>query len=171
MSFGDFCASAFDFINTLQLTDEGVPPELVSDLDFLGISGIGNLVAAIKFAKYNELTEEDLVITIATDSMQLYGSRLQELTAEHGPYREADAQRDLQLARSLSIDYVKELTYYDRKKIHNLKYFTWVEQQGRDVQELNDQWYAHDNYWQGTFNQVEKIDELIEDFNDRIGLL
>jgi cysteine synthase len=153
------------------LAAEGVPQELVSGLDFLGISGVGNLVTSIKFAKYNELSEEDLVVTVATDSMQLYGSRLQELSAERGPYTEADAQRDLQLARSLSIDYVKELTYYDRKSIHNLKYFTWIEQQGRDVQELNDQWYAHDRYWQGTFGQVEKIDELIEDFNDRIGLL
>ncbi|KPJ75763.1 MAG: pyridoxal-5-phosphate-dependent protein subunit beta [Deltaproteobacteria bacterium SG8_13] len=153
------------------LVAEGVPQELVSELDFLGISGIGNLVASIKFAKYNELTDQDLVVTIATDSMQLYGSRLQELTAERGAYTEADAQRDLQLAGSLSIDYVKELAYYDRKKIHNLKYFTWIEQQGRDVQELNDQWYDHDRYWQGTFNQVEKIEELIEDFNDRVGLL
>ena len=152
------------------LADEGVPQELISELDFLGISGIGNLVTSIKFAKYYELTEEDIVVTIATDSMQLYGSRLQELTAERGAYSEADAQRDLELARSLSIDYVKELSYYDRKRIHNLKYFTWVEQQGRDVQELNDQWYAHDRYWEGTFSQVEKIDGLIEEFNDRVGL-
>ena len=153
------------------LAAEGVPRELVSELDFLGISGIGNLVSAVKFARYQELTEQDLVVTVATDSMQLYGSRLQELTAERGSYTEADAQRDLQLARSLSVDYVKELTYYDRKRIHNLKYFTWVEQQGRDVQELNDQWYDHDRYWQATFDQVEKIEELIADFNDRIGLL
>lgn len=153
------------------LKAEGVPPELVSGLDFLGISGIGNLVAAVKFAKYHELTEADLVVTIATDSMQLYGSRLQQLTAERGAYSDSNAQRDFELLRSLSIDYVKELTYYDRKKIHNLKYFTWVEQQGRDARELNDQWYDHDRYWQDTFNQAEKIDTLIEDFNERVGLL
>ncbi len=33
------------------------------------------MIAAIKFAKYNELTEDDYVVSIATDSMQLYGSR------------------------------------------------------------------------------------------------
>ncbi|MGA8279665.1 MAG: hypothetical protein WB853_02105, partial [Desulfobacterales bacterium] len=153
------------------LVAEGVSEELAAELDVLGISGIANLVAAIKFAKYGELTEEDVVVTIATDSMQLYGSRLEELSQERGPYTAADAQRDIELMKSIAIDHVKELTYYDRKAIHNLKYFTWVEQQGRDVNELNAQWYQHDLYWNKTFAQVEKIDALIEDFNDRVGLL
>ena len=112
------------------LVAEGVPGELVSELDLLGISGIGNLIGAIKFAKYSELTEEDIVVTIATDSMALYGSRLQELSEERGPYTDADAQRDIELAKSITLDHVKELSYYDRKAIHNLKYFTWIEQQG-----------------------------------------
>ena len=153
------------------LVSEGVAEELVSGLDFLGISGIGNLIGGIKFAKYGELTEEDIVVTIATDSMQLYGSRLRELTRERGPYTDADAQRDVQLLKSVTIDHVKELSYYDRKAIHNLKYFTWVEQQGRDVAELNAQWDNHDRYWHDTFAQVDQIDALIEDFNDRVGLL
>ncbi|MGW8188566.1 MAG: hypothetical protein ACWGNK_14910, partial [Desulfobacterales bacterium] len=59
----------------------------------------------------------------------------------------------------------------DRKTIHNLKYFTWIEQQGRDVNELDEQWYQHDLYWNGTFAQAEEIDALIEDFNGRVGLL
>ena len=153
------------------LVAEGVPAELASELDFLGISGIGNLIAAIKFAKYSELTEEDTVVTIATDSMQLYGSRLEELSRERGPYTDADAQRDIERAKSITVDHVKELSYYDRKTIHNLKYFTWVEQQGRDVDELNEQWYGHDRYWNGTFAQVAQIDALIEEFNDSVGLL
>lgn len=153
------------------LVAEGVPAELASELDFMGISGIGNLIAAIKFAKYSELTEEDTVVTIATDSMQLYGSRLEELSRERGPYTDADAQRDIERAKSIAVDHVKELSYYDRKTIHNLKYFTWVEQQGRDVDELNEQWYGHDRYWNGTFAQVAQIDALIEEFNDSIGLL
>jgi len=153
------------------LVSDGVSEELVAELDFLGISGIGNLIAAIKFAKYGELTEEDIVVTIATDSMQLYGSRLEELSKEKGPYTAADAQRDIELMKSTAIDHIKELTYYDRKTIHNLKYFTWVEQQGRDVNELNEQWYQHDPYWNGTFAQAEEIDALIADFNDRVGLL
>jgi cysteine synthase A len=149
----------------------GVSEEMVSRLDLLGISGIGNMIAAIKFAKYNELTENDYVVTIATDSMQLYRSRLEELTRERGQYTDADAQRDIELVQSITLDHMKELTYYDRKAMHNLKYFTWIEQQGRQVQELNEQWYDHDNYWHGTFDQVENIDERITEFNDRVGLL
>jgi len=112
---------------------------LVKQLDLLGISGIGNMVAAIKYAKYNELTADDYVVSIATDSMQLYSSRLDELEQERGIYSEADAQRDIELLDSIAIDHSKELSCYDKKSIHNLKYYTWIEQQGRDVEELNAQ--------------------------------
>ena len=107
------------------LETAGVDNELVSQLDLLGISGIGNMVAAIKFAKYSELTEDDIVVSIATDSMQLYGSRLGELEQERGAYNELQAQRDIELIGSIGMDHTKELSYYDKKAIHNLKYYTW----------------------------------------------
>jgi len=153
------------------LIASGVDSDLVSKLDLLGISGIGNMIAAIKFAKYNELTEDDYVVSVATDSMQLYGSRLDELTEERGRYTESDTFRDLQLLNSIGLDNMKELSYYDKKAIHNLKYYTWIEQQGKDVEELNAQWYDHDNYWNNTFNQVDKIDELITEFNAKVGII
>jgi len=153
------------------LVEKGVSAALVEQLDLLGISGIGNMVAAIKYAKYNELTEDDYVVSIATDSMQLYGSRLSELAAERGVYSAADAQRDIELVDSIAIDHTKELSYYEKKTVHNLKYYTWIEQQGREVQELNDQWYDHDNYWSPMFDQVHEIDALINQFNERVGLL
>lgn len=152
------------------LKKEGVSPELVDQLDLLGISGIGNMLAAIKFAKYNELTENDYLVTIATDSMQLYGSRIKELEQTRGEYSGANAERDLELLQSLTYDNTKELSYYDKKAIHNLKYFTWIEQQAKDLSELNAQWYDHDNFWTKTLNQAAEIDELINDFNDRVGL-
>ena len=153
------------------LTGSGVDGELVSQLDLLGISGIGNLAAAIKFAKYLELTEQDVVVSIATDSMQLYGSRLGELEQERGVYDKLQAQRDIELIYSIGMDHIKELTYYDKKAIHNLKYYTWIEQQGREVEELNEQWDNHDAYWYDMFEQVDEIDQLISDFNNRVGLL
>ena len=153
------------------LVASGVDADLVSKLDLLGISGVGNMIAAIKFAKYNELTEDDYVVSIATDSMQLYGSRLEELTEERGVYTENDTLRDLQLLSSVGLDNMKELNYYDKKAIHNLKYYTWIEQQAKDVEELNAQWYDHDNYWTNTFNQVDEIDELITEFNNKVGIV
>ena len=60
---------------------------------------------------------------------------------------------------------MQELNYYDRKRIHNLKYFTWVEQQGKNVEELNAQWYDAGNYWRQVHGLAQKIDVLIEQFN------
>jgi hypothetical protein len=102
--------------------------------------------------------------------MDLYRSRLDELARERGAYHESQAGRDLELLAGISIDQMKELTYYEKKAIHNLKYFTWVEQQGRDVAELRAQWHDHANYWGGTFALADHIDELIIDFNRRVGL-
>ena len=152
------------------LVGQGVDPDLVAQLDLLGISGIGNLMAAIKFAKYSELTADDVVVTIATDSMQLYGSRLRELADERGEYDDYQAHRDLELLDAVTIDHMKELGHYDRKTLHNLKYFTWIEQQGRALEELNAQWADHDRYWQESLGQQAAVDALIEAFNDRVGL-
>jgi cysteine synthase len=150
------------------LKNDGVSQELIDKLHLLGISGIGNMIAAIKFAKYNELTENDWLVTIATDSMQLYGSRIRELEETRGAYSDANAQRDIELLHSVTYDHTKEMTYYDKKAIHNLKYYTWIEQQAKDLKELNAQWYDHENFWTRTLNQASEIDELIMDFNSRI---
>ncbi|WP_022849658.1 pyridoxal-phosphate dependent enzyme [Limisalsivibrio acetivorans] len=150
------------------LAKEGVSSDVIDTLELLGISGIGNMLGAIKYAKYNELTEKDYVVTVATDSLELYGSRLQELEEEKGRYTEGNAERDYELLNSLSYDNFKELTYYDKKAIHNLKYFTWVEQQERSIDELNAQWYDHDNYWNSVLEIAPEIDELITEFNRMI---
>ena len=62
-----------------------------------------------------------------------------------------------------------ELTLADRKRIHNLKYYTWVEQQGRTSEELNAQWYDRE-YWLGYQSQKDEIDKLIKAFNDEVGI-
>jgi len=153
------------------LLEIGVPEALVNGLDQLGISSVSNLVTAIKFAKYYELTENDIVMTVLTDSMEMYGSRLKELTADQGDFSERDASAVFaQHLQGLSIDNMEELTYYGRKRIHNLKYFTWVEQQGKTYGEIQAQWYD-DDYWENVRGRVDEIDELIEKFNAETGLL
>ena len=152
------------------LRTQGVPEEILSRLDLMGISSIGNLIASIKFAKYYELGEQDVVMTVFTDSMELYGSRLRELEKERGTYTEADAIRDFELLTCVGIDHVLELSYYERKRIHNLKYYTWVEQQGKAVQELDDQWENHHAYWGKVHGGAVQIDRLINSFNEMVGL-
>ena len=111
------------------------------------------------------------MFTVFTDSMELYQSRLRELQEEYGNYTRDAAIRDYyRFLMGISTDYMMELSHYDRKRIHHLKYFTWIEQQGRKVDELNAQWYDYPDYWERIQNQVDEIDKRIEEFNDKVGL-
>ncbi|MCC5876651.1 MAG: pyridoxal-phosphate dependent enzyme [Candidatus Sumerlaeia bacterium] len=149
------------------LRGEGVPEETIAQLDLLGISCICNLVAAIKMAKYYELGPDDIVYFPQTDSMQLYQSRLAEQREANGEYSNIDAARHFsRYLEGLGLDYMRELNYYDRKSLHNFKYFTWVEQQGRTSEELRELWDPE--FWEFTWAQAREWDQLIEDFNKRI---
>lgn len=150
------------------LVRQGIPEDFVNRLDLLGFSGISNLLSAIKFAKYYELGDHDIVLTILTDSMELYGSRLREMHAEYGEYGDLDAAAHFaRYLQGVSTDHLIELSYADRRRIHNLKYFTWVEQQGRTYEEIMAQWYDP-HYWTDVQAQVGEIDALIEEFNARV---
>ncbi len=147
------------------LIDSGVNEDLVNQLDLLGFSGISNLLSSIKFAKYNELTSRDIVVTVLTDSMELYRSRLTEMHEQYGQYSAANAQADdARYLKGQPIDFMQELSYYDRKRVHNLKYYTWVEQQGKTYEEIQAQWYDPD-YWLEIQAQETEIDARIEEFN------
>ena len=150
------------------LASLGVKAKELESLPLLGISSICNLLAAIKTAKHFELTGHDVIFTVFTDSTELYGSRVEELKHERGAYRVQDAVADFAgpLAHQ-SVDYFKELTYPERKAIHNLKYYTWVEQQGKTSAELTEQW--NPEYWRALFeDEVAYFDQLIEEFNQQV---
>ena len=147
------------------LASLGVSKTQADKLSLLGISSISNLLSAIKTAKYFEMDEHDLIFTVFTDSVELYQSRLVELRKERGKYSAIEAAKDHSgpLAHQ-SIDFFKELTYYDRKAIHNLKYYTWVEQQGKTYEEINAQWDPE--YWRSLFeDEVGYFDKMITEFN------
>ena len=148
----------------------GVPLAIIERLPDLGISSVANLIGAIKFARHYRLGPRDVVLTVATDSIEMYGSRLAELEAERGRLSEVDAaavhQRYL---LGQSTEHMLELRDEDRRRIHNLKYFTWVEQQGKQVEELDAQWGDPD-YWTSIQALVGPLDELIEAFNQQVAL-
>jgi len=103
--------------------------------------------------------------------MELYGSRLVELHEEQGEFTTADAAEVYgQYLRGVTTDYLDELSYFERQRVHNLKYYTWVEQQGKTYEEIQAQWYDKD-YWTSIPTHLDEIDELITEFNDRVGLL
>lgn len=147
----------------------GVAPELVERLSWLGISGIANVLCCIKMAKYYELTEKDVVATVLTDSVEMYGSRIEELEARDGEYTSTKAAVDYALhLASIKADHLLELTYTERKRVHNLKYYTWVEQQGRTAEELNALWYGGEDTWEAVHRQAAEIDGLINEFNEAV---
>jgi cysteine synthase len=149
------------------LADQGVSDEVLDRLPLLGISGVANLLGAVKFAKNFELDARDVVVTVGTDSMDLYQSRLLELTEERGKFSELEAAAAFhRYLLGAATDHVHELSYWDRKRIHNLKYFTWVEQQGKTAEELRAQWDP--DYWTAVQAQAGPIDELIVEFNNMI---
>jgi len=150
------------------LVDHGVKPELVEQLPLLGISAVGNLLAAVKVSKHHEMTGRDVLVTVATDSVEMYRSRLAELTEQRGALTTVAAAAAFHRhLLGVATDHVRELGYWDRKRIHNLKYYTWVEQQGKTAAELNAQWHDPD-YWTSIQAQVEPIDRLIARFNQMV---
>jgi len=109
----------------------GVSEEVIEKLSWVGISGAANIISAIKFAKYYELDENDMVLTVLTDSAEMYQSRLEEMRKDRGhEYEEKDAMVDYNRSIiGIRTDSMEELTYAAKKRIHNLKYYTWIEQQ------------------------------------------
>ena len=150
----------------------GRSAEEIEKMSWLGISGIANVLCCIKMAKYYELTENDVVATVLTDSAVMYGSRIQELNDQYGAYNAHEAAMDHALHMlGLKLDNMQELTYADRKRVHNLKYYTWVEQQGKTVEELNALWYDTEGTWDTVHAQAKDLDDLINAFNEATGLL
>jgi cysteine synthase len=153
-----------------ELARRGVPDEVIADLPLLGISSICNLLAAIKTARYFECGDDDVLITSFTDSVDLYRTRLAEMNHQRGPYTERHAAMDFErFLAGASTDYLKELTCRDRKAIHNLKYFTWVEQQGKTVEQLNALWSV--SFWDDLAAELPQWDEQIAAFNHETGVL
>ena len=153
---------------TALMADAGVDNATIDNLSLMGISGAANLLSAIKVAKHYEMGERDVVMTVATDSMEMYGSRLLELSEDRGDFDGTDAAvAHHRYLLGTGLDHVHELGYYDRKRIHNLKYYTWIEQQGKTYEEIQAQWYD-DEYWTSIQAMADPIDELIVEFNERV---
>jgi len=152
------------------LSARGVADEVIERLPLLGISSICNLLAAIKTARWFDMDEDDVLFTSFTDSVRLYRTRLEELRSARGDYDAAAATVDVERRLlGATTDHTRELTYPDRKAIHNLKYFTWVEQQGRSVEELEALWSPR--FWTDLQDRVPAWDEAIRQLNRETGVL
>lgn len=151
------------------LKEKGVNDEIIKKLHLLGISSVANLLGCIKEAKLFEFNENDIVVSVCTDSMKLYQSRLKQRKTEFT--RDDAIMAYSKCLMGQNTENCQELTYRDKKRCHSLKYFTWIEQQGKNVKELNDQWYE-DDYWDNRMSEkvVDMYDSWIKEFNKKTGL-
>jgi cysteine synthase len=125
-----------------------------------GISGVCNLLGAIKAAKFYGFGRNDVVVTVLTDDIGRYRSVMEWLAKKEGPMDDASAAARLTgIFHGASVDWIQEGTVHNRNRWHNLKYYTWVEQQGKTVEELDAQ--RDPEWWIGHQKKVSEIDERI----------
>jgi hypothetical protein len=147
-----------------------IDPDVVRTFDDIGISGLANIVAAIKIAKHLDFGADDVVMTVATDSALLYASERQSFLARR--YRDGFDEINAGEIFSRHLegivdDHVLELTHFDRKRIFNLGYYTWVEQQGVAIDDFDRR--RDQRFWRGLVDSIPTWDRLIEDFNAEVG--
>jgi hypothetical protein len=138
----------------------GVPQATVERMSNLfGISGICNILGAIKTAKFYSLGPRDTIATIATDALDRYYSVMAQLSDRYGTMDEGEATARAHIFLDQKTDWTKEGTIDARNQWHNLKYYTWVEQQGKTVQELNAQ--RDPEWWLAHQQRVREIDSRL----------
>jgi len=139
----------------------GVPEASVKKMaTIFGISGVCNVLGAIKTAKFYGMGKNDTVVTICTDAIDRYHSVMGEMTERFGKMDEAEATARAHIFRDQKTDWIKEGTVDARKQWHSLKYYTWVEQQGKTVEELDAQ--KSQEWWIKHQQMVTEIDAKLK---------
>ena len=148
----------------------GLDSALVESLVHMGYSSSCNALAAIKVAKERGLGREDVIVTVATDGSELYDSERAEYLARHhgdgygAVAAAADFARELEAGDTAQH---LELTEQERRRVFNLGYFTWVEQQGTSFEDFTAR--ADQAFWDGMRHFTTDWDEQIREFNARTG--
>ena len=149
----------------------GIAPEVVAALTHLGFSSICNALAAIKLAKHLGLGREDVIVTVATDGSEMYGSERAAVVAAEYPdgFGEAHAARAFgEHLAAVDTSALLELGEVDRRRIFNLGYYTWVEQQGISVHDF--ELRRSQDFWRSIRAFVPAWDAAIDEFNARTGV-
>jgi cysteine synthase len=148
----------------------GIDQQLVEMFQEIGISGLANIVAAIKLAKHLDYGAQDVVMTVATDAAQLYGSERQAHAARRYPRGFDEVNTGEVFAQHLlgvADDHVLELTHMDRKRVFNLGYYTWIEQQNVTIEDFERR--RHATFWRELASSLPAWDRLIGEFNAEAG--
>jgi cysteine synthase len=144
----------------------GIGQEKVEKLSTIfGISGVCNVLGAIKTARHYGFGPRDTIVTICTDAIDRYHSVMADMTATYGKMDEAEAAARAHVFSDQKTDWIKDGAPDMRRQWHNLKYYTWVEQQGKSVEELNAQ--LSQAWWQAEQAKVTDIDRRIKEARNK----
>ena len=144
----------------------GIGQELMASLADLGLSSIANVLGAIKYARYMDLGERDVVLTVATDGADMYQTEIGIAADKHfgGRFDEFTAAETFgRYVLGAGIDHMQELGRFERERIFNLGYYTWVEQQGISLEDFDRR--RDQSFWDGLSDLVPVWDEMITRFN------
>lgn len=145
---------------------------MIDKLRLFGFSSIANVLGAIKLAKHQRLGPDDVIVTVATDGAELYGSELERYLKRrsNAGTLSASAVAEIVGAHLIAADTenVLEATTRERDRIFNLGYFTWIEQQGIALSDFDRR--RSQSFWRGLDELVPAWDELITAFNHDTGL-
>lgn len=144
----------------------GINQEFAAELANLGLSSIANVLGAIKMAKYLGLGANDVVLTVATDGAEMYGTEIEKTRSDvfGGNFDELSAAESYgQYMLGTTTDNMEEMTRRDRERVFNLGYYTWVEQQGVSLEDFDAR--RDPAFWSGLMDVVPAWDKMIDDFN------
>lgn len=147
-----------------------IDPDIVASFEDIGLSGLANIIAAIKLAKHFDLKADDVIMTVATDSAELYASERRNFLRRRYPDGFDEVSAGEVFSRHMEgvvDDHLLELTHVGRKRIFNLGYYTWVEQQGVSIEDFERR--RDQKFWQGIVGELPAWDAMIDEFNAQVG--
>jgi cysteine synthase len=148
-----------------------IDPSLVAVFSEIGISSWANILASIKLAHTKGYGPDDVIVTVATDSARLYRTEAEGARRKFfaGGFGARDAARVVETCLAgASTENVLFLGASERRRIFNLGYYTWVEQQGVSVEDFDCR--RDQGFWRGVASSAGEWDRLITEFNGEAGI-
>jgi hypothetical protein len=137
----------------------------------IGISSWANILASIKLARSKGYGPGDAIVTVATDSARLYRTEADSARQRFFPggfgEKEAASVVDACLMEA-STENVLLLGPSERRRIFNLGYYTWVEQQGISIEDFDRR--KDQDFWREIAGSTREWDRLITEFNGEAGV-
>jgi cysteine synthase len=130
-------------------------------LGIFGVSGICNILGAIRFTKHLGLGPQDNVVTIATDGIDRYPSVLRELNRRKGPTTEPTLrERFEQIYRTASpADLLDVRTQEQKRRLFEYKQATWT-RFGYSRSYLDGM--QSQAFWDAEYEKIPSIDEELK---------